>query len=307
MTNTKVQQVTVTHLYEGQRIDNYLVRQLKGVPKSKVYRIIRKGEVRVNSKRIKPDYRLCEGDVIRIPPINMAEKSNPTIKSQWHWQELTLYEDAELLIINKPSGLAVHGGTGESYGLIELFRYQRSDLEYLELAHRIDKYTSGCLVLAKTPDTLKALHQLWLAGEVHKVYLTFVKGLLREEEYLVTSPLARMTDTSGDRKMREHEEGKVSETIFRPLALYTEGTLLEALPLSGRTHQIRAHASLEGFPVAGDEKYGEREYNRKMRQQGLKRLFLHAYEIEFTLNGEEHYFQAPLPDELVAFLDGIGK
>jgi len=280
-----VQYLTVEAEFQGQRIDNYLFRVLKGVPKSQIYRILRKGEVRVNKGRIKPQYRVQDGDIIRIPPLRMGEDTPRTISTH-AIQALTdsiLYEDKRIIIINKPCGMAVHGGSGVSAGVIEVMRQWRTDLHYLELVHRLDRETSGCLILAKKRSALRQLHELLGTGQVQKRYLVIVKGAWQRGEYRLEQALQKNTLRSGERVVRVNDEGKASVTVFKPLAVRSQASLLEVQILTGRTHQIRVHAAHLGHPVAGDEKYGDAEFNRYLKGLGGQRMFLHARNLEFEL------------------------
>lgn len=285
---------------EGQRIDNYLVNHLKGVPKSLIYRIVRRGEVRVNKGRVKPDYRLQTGDRVRVPPLRRPEAAAvppPGRRLIERIEQAVLYEDAGLLVINKPPGVAVHGGSGVDHGIIEALRIARPEEAGLELVHRLDRETSGCLMIAKKRSVLRALHVLLREeGGVDKRYLALLKDRWRGGNRRVTASLKKNMLSSGERVVRVDKEGKPSETVFRPMRQYAEATLVEAAPLTGRTHQIRVHAQHIGQPIAGDEKYGDETFNAVMREQGLKRLFLHASSLRFTLPD-----RAPL--ELSASLD----
>lgn len=286
---------------EGQRIDNYLINHLKGVPKSLIYRILRRGEVRVNKGRVKPDYRLQTGDVVRVPPLRRPDITPalaPGRRLIERIEQAVLHEDAGLLVINKPAGVAVHGGSGVDHGIIETLRVARPEAAGLELVHRLDRETSGCLMIAKKRSVLRALHALLRAeGEVDKRYLALLKGPWRGGDRHVTASLKKNVLSSGERVVRVNKEGKASETVFHPLRRYAEATLVEAAPLTGRTHQIRVHAHHLGQPIAGDEKYGDEAFNATMRERGLKRLFLHAASLRFTLPERE-------PLEIHAPLDG---
>lgn len=304
--HSKVEQVTVETEYAGQRIDNYLLRYLKGVPKTRIYRILRKGEVRVNKGRIKPGYRLCPGDTIRIPPISRsAEKViNPSQRALAVIENNVLYEDPRILIINKPSGMAVHGGSGVSYGVIEAVRHWRHELHYLELVHRLDRETSGCLVLAKKRSALRQLHEQLREGRMEKRYLALVKGNWQYGTRVVDVPLRKNTLRSGERIVKVSEHGKQAVSIFKPIAVSRQASLLEVQIKTGRTHQIRVHAAYTGHPVAGDDKYGERGFNRQLESLGLHRMFLHARGLAFSLE-EPHKdiaINAPLDAELESIL-----
>lgn len=299
--------VTVTDLHENQRIDNFLMRQIKGLPKSHLYRILRKGEVRVNKKRIKPDYRLKSGDIIRIPPLRLGVPEEPIKPSSSLEKMLAnriLYEDAGLLIINKPAGMAVHGGSGISLGVIEALRAMRPKEPYLELVHRLDRETSGCLLLAKKPAILKELHELLRNGQLEKKYTALVKGYWPKHLHFVDESLKKFQLQSGERMVNVNVEGKASLTEFRVLQRFASSTLVEAKPKTGRTHQIRVHAAHVGHPVAADEKYGDKEFNKQIRELGLKRLFLHASSLNFTLpaTGQHYSVSAPLDADVEQLL-----
>jgi 23S rRNA pseudouridine955/2504/2580 synthase len=295
---------------EGQRIDNFLRTRLKGVPKSRIYRILRTGEVRVNRGRIRQDYRLKEGDVVRIPPLRRSEeRGTPRLDTRALdlLRDRVLYEDRSILVLDKPAGLAVHGGSGLSFGVIEALRALRPEAPFLELVHRLDRETSGCLLVAKRRPALRALHGLLREGDVSKTYLALVGGdLPRPTE--VRAPLRKNVLQSGERVVRASEEGKAALTRFEPLARAPTATLVRATPHTGRTHQIRVHAAEAGHPIAGDVKYGDPELNRTLRATGLRRLFLHAHALRFAHpeGGETVEVVAPLPAELRAVLAALG-
>ena len=310
MSKSPVQYITIPPDFAEQRIDNFLIARLKGVPKAHIYRILRKGEVRVNKKRIKQTYRLQEEDQVRIPPLELEDANTvPAPSNQFVTFLATriLYEDNNLLIINKPAGIPVHGGSGVRLGMIEALRVIYPELDQLELVHRLDRDTSGCLIVAKKRSTLRELHQLLREGRVRKIYHTLTRGHWKPAALRVEAPLRKNLLSSGERIVRVNEEGKPSVTIFKPLVRYKYSTLMEALLETGRTHQIRVHAQFRGHQVAGDEKYGDKEFNRQMTQYGLKRLFLHAYFVEFTLPSTGQHFQvtAPLDDDLQACLKAL--
>jgi 23S rRNA pseudouridine955/2504/2580 synthase len=271
----------------GQRIDNFLFKNLKNVPKSRVYRAIRGGEVRVNQGRVKQDYRLQLNDKVRIPPL--AEEQVKVIRPRGEViqaiRDQIIYEDDELIVMDKPAGLPVHGGTGIGGGVIELLRLVRPELRFLELIHRIDRETSGCLLIAKKRKTLLFWHQQLKNRKIYKQYIALVKGEWRNGLRRVEAPLIKNTLSSGERLVKVSDEGKPAITLFRPLKKYKEMTLIEARPLSGRTHQIRVHLQSIGHPIAADQKYGDEAFNQQMRKLGLKRLFLHASSISYS---EEH-------------------
>lgn len=280
---------------EGQRLDNYLIRQLKGVPKSHIYRIIRGGEVRVNKKRAQANTRLHAGDSIRIPPIRLSEQKEKFVGAtlEKRLKDCIIFEDASLLVINKPSGIAVHGGSGLSIGIIEAFRKIRQDLAYLELVHRLDKDTSGCLVLAKKRSALRAIHALLEAREVKKTYWALLTHPWDgKKKVTVTVALEKNTLKSGERVVLAKEEGKASETVFKLLENYDLASWVEASPKTGRTHQIRVHSAHLGHPIVGDAKYGAA--TSTIEGVESNRLYLHARSIQFELNGTKQYFQADL-------------
>ncbi len=290
----------------GQRIDNFLLKTLKGVPKSRIYRILRKGEVRVNRGRIKPEYRLKIGDLVRIPPIRVSETSEPVIPGNRILsliEQNILYEDKGLLVLNKPSGLAVHGGSGVSFGVIEALRALRPDARFLELAHRLDRDTSGCLVIAKKRSVLRAFHELLREGGMDKHYLALVQGRWQGGKRRVEAPLRKNVLKSGERVVRVSEDGKPSLSIFTPIAIYKDCSLMRVKLVTGRTHQVRVHAQFCGHPIAGDDKYGDAAFNQEMSSRGLKRLFLHAAELRFTLPDiATIHVEAPMEETLKTLL-----
>lgn len=303
------QLVEIGPQHEGQRIDNFLTVYLKGVPKSFIYRVLRRGEVRVNKGRAKPTYRLQVGDQVRIPPLRRSVPEAPPAagpKLLRLIEEAVLYEDEGLLILNKPSGLAVHGGSGVSLGAIETLRAARPDAPFLELAHRLDRDTSGCLIIAKKRSTLRHVHKLLREEGMDKRYRALLKGAWRGGERRVSVALRKNILQSGERVVKVEAEGKPSETVFRPLRQWPIATLVEALPLTGRTHQIRVHAAHLGKPIAGDDKYGEEGFNRTMQGLGLRRLFLHAASLNFTTaDGQSIAVNAPLDPALQQVLDAL--
>lgn len=286
----------------GQRIDNFLLRELSGVPRSRIYRLLRKGEIRVNKGRVRADYRLQGGDELRLPPMELRPRRNipPRRRLVESLLDSLLFEDSRLLVVNKPSGIAVHGGSGVSHGVIEALRAARPDLDYLELAHRLDRETSGCLILAKRRSALRELHALFREGAVEKVYLTLLAGDWQMGEKVVDLPLTTHHRRSGERHVQtDRAEGKASSTRFSVQTSYGDCTLMKAEPATGRTHQIRVHAAALGHPVLGDERYGDPEMNRRFAARGLDRLFLHAQSIAFVdSRGNDRLFTAPLPPEL---------
>ncbi|MCV6611664.1 MAG: 23S rRNA pseudouridine(955/2504/2580) synthase RluC [Amphritea sp.] len=294
----------------GQRIDNFLRTQLKGAPKTLIYRILRKGEVRVNKKRIKPDYRLQDGDLVRVPPVRLSETKQPAKVSDnlKHLIESSvLYEDDDLMVINKPSGLAVHGGSGISLGLIETIRQIRPDARFLELVHRLDRDTSGCIMIAKKRSALRFLHAALQAKKITKIYHALVEGKWSTRKTKVDAPLQKNELKSGERVVKAHPMGKPSLTEYKVLQRFsTLVTLVEARPITGRTHQIRVHCQFAGHPIIGDEKYGTDEANREMKAYGFRRLFLHAAELRIPLpSGGRKVFKAALGDELESGLSNL--
>jgi 23S rRNA pseudouridine955/2504/2580 synthase len=301
----RVQTVAVPEDREGQRLDNFLAGRLKGAPKSLIYRICRTGEVRVNGRRAKPDQRLAAGDEVRIPPVRLAEKGDagPPPNAQLNRIEAAIvYEDRDFLVIDKPAGVASHGGSGVSFGAIELLRAARPR-DTLELAHRLDRDTSGVLVLTRKRSALTALQAAIREGHVEKRYLALVEGALPKARLTVDAPLRKSVLQGGERMVRVDPEGKPSRSHFSEVERYAGASLVEVALETGRTHQIRVHAQHLGHPLAGDEKYGDREFNKAMREQGLKRLFLHAARFEFSLGERSYSFSAPLAPELAATLD----
>lgn len=296
---------------EGQRIDNFLTSRLKGVPKTMIYRILRKGEVRVNKGRIRHDYRVRSGDQVRIPPLRMSPPKEiaPGAHTQARITDAILYEDERLIALNKPAGLAVHGGSGLSYGLIEALRVARPELPSLELVHRLDRETSGCLLVAKRRSALRAVHELMRGQEgIDKRYLALVRGRWEGGARRVEAPLVKNVLSSGERMVRVGQEGKPSVSVFAPRLRYRDCTLVEIELVTGRTHQARVHAAHIGHPIAGDAKYGEEDFNQAMRDAyGLRRLFLHAATLRFHLPGQPRPLElrAPLDPALQAVLDAL--
>jgi 23S rRNA pseudouridine955/2504/2580 synthase len=278
--------LTVGDDSSGQRLDNYLTRELKGVPRTRLYRALRKGEVRVNKGRVKADYRLVTGDIVRIPPLRQPAPSDPpTIPRFWSQQlsRQVVYEDGDLLVIDKPSGLAVHGGSGLSFGLIECLRQMRPDDRYLELVHRLDRDTSGLILIARRPAILRELHRLLRERHMDKRYLALVAGRWPKSCRVVEAPLEKNFLQSGERMVRVSREGKRAVTEFSVVERLNGATLVEAKPITGRTHQIRVHAQHAGFPLLGDDKYSDDRTVAFCGKIGLKRLFLHASSLRFPL------------------------
>jgi 23S rRNA pseudouridine955/2504/2580 synthase len=303
--------VTVGDEAAGQRVDNYLMRLLKGVPKSHIYRILRSGEVRVNKGRVGPDTRLAAGDVVRVPPVRVSEaRAKPAVRPTVRVP--VLFEDEHVVVVDKPAGLAVHGGSGIAAGLIEQMRAARPHARFLELVHRLDRDTSGVMLIAKKRSALVELHRQLREGEVDKRYVVLVKGRWRDEKRRVKLALHKFSTKEGERRVRvDDETGQEAETIFRKVETWPQHdpplALLEAELMTGRTHQIRVHLTHLGFPLAGDDKYGDFAWNRLLMKQGLKRMFLHAKQIAFAhpATGEALRFEAPLPGDLSAFLRSL--
>jgi 23S rRNA pseudouridine955/2504/2580 synthase len=301
--------VAIDEAAAGQRVDNFLLRVLKGVPKSHIYRILRSGEVRLNRRRVRPDARLAPGDDLRIPPVRMAADEAPSRRLPRPLALPILYEDDALIAIDKPAGLAVHGGSGIAFGAIEQLRAARTNAPFLELVHRLDRDTSGVLLVAKKRVALTALHAAFREGEVDKRYLVLVKGRWRDAVRTVELPLSKFVTAAGERRVRiERDGGKLARTVFRKRQVWTRAepslSLLEAELHTGRTHQIRVHLTHLGFPLAGDEKYGDFAWNKSLAKRGLKRMFLHAWRLSLRhpLEARELAFESPLPADLTSFI-----
>ncbi|CCP02877.1 pseudouridylate synthase [Erwinia amylovora Ea644] len=313
-TNTPaVHFIAITADEAGQRIDNFLRTQLKGVPKSMIYRILRKGEVRVNKKRIKPEYKLEAGDEIRIPPVRVAEREeenvSPKLAKVAALEAAIIYEDDYLLVMNKPSGTAVHGGSGLSFGVIEGLRALRPEARFLELVHRLDRDTSGILLVAKKRSALRSLHEQLREKGMQKDYLALVRGQWPSHVKAVRAPLLKNILQSGERVVKVSSEGKPSETLFKVEERYAIATLVKASPVTGRTHQIRVHTLHAGHPIAFDDRYGEAGFDQQLSGTGLKRLFLHAAALRFTHpnTGEIMRVEAPLDEQLKRCLAVLRK
>ena len=315
-----VNHICVQEHESAQRLDNYLIKILKGVPKSHIHRIIRAGEVRVNKGRAKPETRIQTGDLIRIPPVRVAEraaKSSLQPVPARHFE--IVFEDDALLVVNKPSGVAVHGGSGVSFGVIEQLRRARPEAKYLELVHRLDKDTSGLLMVAKKRSALVKLHEMLRNDHPKKIYWAVGVGAWQPALRHVRLPLVKYTGAAGEKMVRvgSAEDGQSAHTIFRVLDTFTGDrphsvgvsalSLVEATLKTGRTHQIRVHMRASGCPIAGDERDGDYQANRRLQKLGLKRMFLHAYSLELNhpLTGEKLVLQAALPNDLQQFLDGL--
>lgn len=312
MDKSALQQVRFVEIDEdqqGQRIDNFLITLLKGVPKSRIYRILRKGEVRVNKKRIKPTYRLQQRDQVRIPPIRLSDEKSAPQRSSVAWlEQAILYEDELILVLNKPAGIAVHGGSGIHYGVIEALRALREEASRYELVHRLDRATSGLLLIAKRRSALRFLHEAMRAQQIEKRYLALLQGKMRKSKQ-VLAPLKKRVMRSGERMVQVDSEGKSAESHFRPQLACSSATLAEVEIVTGRTHQIRVHGSHINHPLAGDQRYGSDHFNQQMKGLGLKRLFLHAHRLTFPHPRDQTTMrlEAPLPDELQRVVTQIAE
>lgn len=291
-----------------QRLDNFLISRLKGVPKSRIYRLVRKGEVRVNKGRVDIKYRLAAGDVVRIPPIRVAERSEESFVPkglQAALQQGILFEDDGFMVINKPAGFAVHGGSGVSSGIIEGLRLIRPEARFLELVHRLDKDTSGCLLIAKKRSALRKLQEFFRNSEIKKTYQALLAGQWDRKKLIVTAPLLKNISKGGERIVVISKAGKAAETLFTRIKLFRNATLVEASPKTGRTHQIRVHAASLGHAIVGDDRYGSDEINKLFKNKGYKRMFLHAETLKFKhpVTDEIMTISAPLPLQLINLLN----
>ena len=311
--NNSVTYKVISEEEQGQRLDNFLIRHCKGVPKSHIYRILRSGEVRVNSGRVDATYRLRVGDNVRIPPIRIAERpQNEVDEAAKERVDLPIiYEDEAMLVIDKPEGIAVHGGSGVSFGVIEALRRQRPQAKFLELAHRLDRETSGVLLVGKKRLALTALHDMFRehGAGADKRYLVLVKGRWMNLAQHVKLPLHKYLTDGGERRVSVNPQGKSSHTIFRLLARWPDMSLLEAQLKTGRTHQIRVHLAHLGFPILGDEKYGDFSLNKNLKRDGLKRMALHAWRMAFRhpLTAAPLECIAPLPDSLGGYIAAVNR
>lgn len=302
-----VRMVKVDTGSDGQRIDNFLIRECKGVPKSHLYKAIRSGQVRVNKGRVQAEYRVRLGDDIRIPPLRVAEPENkrPVPASEFP----IIFEDDALIIIDKPSGVAVHGGSGVSFGVIEQIRAARPEARFLELAHRLDKETSGLLMIAKKRSALVALHGMLKESRGRKCYLALVEGDWVNDRQHIRLPLEKYLTRDGERRVRVRPDGKQAHTIVSKEARYGSYTLVKAELRTGRTHQIRVHLAASGFPIVGDEKYGNDATRQAFVRRGFSRMFLHAHTLDIAhpLTQEPLSLMAPLPDACRRLLESLGK
>ena len=308
ITHISVKYVEINADHAGRRIDNYLFSALQDVPRSRIYQMLRKGEVRVNSKRVKQGYRLQEGEKLRIPPVSHKSDINPELPRQYLLDIINksiIYDDDNLMVINKPSGIVVRGGTGRSFGVIEILRIlQKDKIGTLQLAHRLDRDTSGILLISKNMKFLTFLHECFKNRQIKKSYKALLKGQLDKDMLTVRNSLARNIIRGGERLSSIADEGKQAETVFKKIKLINDSTLVDVNIKTGRTHQIRVHAESISHPIAGDEKYGNKIFNKKMKNSGLKRLFLHAESITIPAYKGKKLFaiNAPLADELSLFL-----
>lgn len=310
-TSGGVRHVAVDEEASGQRLDNFLMKHLRGVPKTRIYRALRKGEVRVNKGRARAEYRIVVGDIVRLPPLHQASKAASAAAPERLSRQIArqiVHEDDDLLVVNKPSGLAVHGGSGLSFGLIETLRKQRPDARYLELVHRLDKDTSGLILIAKRAATLRELHRQLREKHIDKRYLALVAGHWPSRQVQIEAPLEKNVLLSGERMVRVSKSGKRALTEFRVVERFERATLVEARPITGRTHQIRVHALHAGFPLLGDSKYENERSASLAGELGLKRLFLHASTLRFSLPGQPRLnLHAPLDAELEAALHRLAE
>jgi 23S rRNA pseudouridine955/2504/2580 synthase len=302
-----VQQLKIGPERDGQRVDNALSALLKGVPRSLIYRLVRKGQVRVNGKRVKPDTRLTDGDTLRVPPVRTANREHgvPPESRVRQISDAIVFEDKHFLVVDKPSGVASHGGSGIDFGVIELLRAARPG-ESIELVHRLDRDTSGVLVLARSRKGLTGLQALIREGRTTKQYLALLTGRPARAKFDVNAPLRKSVLQGGERMVRVGDQGKPALTFFHEVERYPDASLMKVTIATGRTHQIRVHAAHVGHPVAGDPKYGDKDRNQQLRKHGLKRLFLHAARFEFELGENAYSFSSPLPDDLRRVLDVLG-
>lgn len=299
-----VQLISISADEAGQRLDNFLLARLKGVPKSLIYRIVRKGEVRVNKGRVKPEYKLVAADIVRLPPVRVAERETMQLSTKLDKVALLadciLFEDEYLLVLNKPSGIAVHGGSGLDFGIIEALRALRPEARFLELVHRLDRDTSGVLLIAKKRSVLRFLHQQLRLKNMQKDYLALVRGQWPSHCKAIQAPLLKNILQGGERVVKVNSVGKPSETRFKVKERFAQATLVKASPITGRTHQIRVHTLHMGHPIAGDNRYGDREFDLELQGSGLRRLFLHASALcfEHPHLGTSMRVEAPLDDQL---------
>lgn len=303
-----VQWLEITDANAEQRLDNFLIAYLKGVPKTRIYRMVRKGEVRVNKGRIEVSYKLQLGDIVRIPPVRVAESAEPLIVQptlKHSLESQILFEDDGFIVLNKPAGFAVHGGSGIHSGVIEALRVIRPQHKFLELVHRLDKDTSGCLLIAKKRSVLRILHEHFRGEGIQKTYMALLAGQFLRKQQRVDVPLLKNSHQGGERMVIVSQAGKAAETMFTRLKRFEAATLVHAAPKTGRTHQIRVHAAWLGHPIVADDRYGENETNKNFKKRGYKRLFLHAEQLQFNhpISGQALHFIAPLPADLQVLLE----
>ncbi|MCZ6803888.1 MAG: RluA family pseudouridine synthase [Proteobacteria bacterium] len=302
-------QIVISNDAEGQRIDNFLIRYFGKIPKSRIYQMLRKGEVRINSGRVKQTYKLKNGDLLRVPPVypDKRESSTPTRFLQLKIFDSVIFEDDGLIIINKPAGIVVHSGSGQAHGVIEAFRAIGGEYESLELVHRLDKDTSGCLILAKNSSALRQLHTAIKNEEITKSYCALLAGRLNKKKLTVNNPLRKNTVRSGERIVTVDKSGKSAVTIFSRERTFNSASLVNIELITGRTHQIRVHSASIGHSVIGDLKYGDRTINREFRKRGLKRMFLHAKSLKFKSPATRKItiVKAPLEQNLINLLDKL--
>ncbi len=306
--NSGVRYLEILGDHQGQRVDNYLLRLIKGVPRSMIYRVLRQGQVRINGRRVKPDYRLQIGDVMRVPPLYESSQGHeirlPTALLK-QLQSAILYEDQDVLVLNKPSGIPVHRGSRVNFGVIDAMRALRSNDRFLELAHRLDRETSGCLVFAKSSSALRLIHAAFQTGLADKRYLALVRGRWRQGTVEITAPLRKRIRRGNERMVEVDDGGKAACSIFRPISVFPRASLVEVELATGRTHQIRVHAAHGATPLAGDSKYGDPHFNRRMSHLGLRRLFLHAHSLSLPLGNRELAVSAPLTVDLGNVLEQL--
>jgi 23S rRNA pseudouridine955/2504/2580 synthase len=308
-TSPQVQWVEITEDNSEQRLDNFLITRLKGVPKSRIYRIVRKGEVRVNKGRVDVKYRLVIGDIVRIPPVRIPEVSEEGLPVSRGLTDILqrniLFEDDSMLVVNKPSGFAVHGGSGIDNGIIEGFRKINPEQRFLELVHRLDRDTSGCLLIAKKRSALRSLHEQFRNDTVTKSYLALLSGQWARKKLVVNQPLQKNVSKGGERMVVINQHGKESETLFRRLQLFNDATLVEVSPKTGRTHQIRVHAAYLSHPIVGDDRYGFDDINKAFKNRGYKKMFLHAETLQFQHPATRTTLKisAPLPQQFIDYIN----
>jgi 23S rRNA pseudouridine955/2504/2580 synthase len=303
----KVQLVDVGPRHNDQRLDNFLLSQLKGVPKSRIYKLLRSGQVRVNKGRKKPGYRLQSGDQVRIPPLTLTDRASGEAPAHLleKIRQAIIFEDDQLLVINKPAGIAVHSGSNVAFGVIEILRQLRADATMLELVHRLDRATSGCLLIAKTRPALMQLHAAFRGEQnMQKIYRAILMGRWQGGERVIDAPLKKNQLKGGERIVTVDTTGKSARSLFTPLDYFTQATLAEIKLFTGRTHQIRVHAQYAQHAVAGDLKYGDSDFNRSLKKQGFKRMFLHAYNLQFKLE-TSYNITAPLDEQWQQLLGNL--